>query len=168
MTVGRRERTKRRQSERARRSQAPRFIGLLPILSRAQNAAKHGETVCERIYTAVSRITRRYRHGKQPPVIYQLNLSCHASNKGIRTIRCCLLSSLPIHLNLSLSLSLSHSLLLLFSLFLSIYLSPFYSQAAILVLVQQRTRSPCPATPNPSGAESQPRGTCVEALALSP
>lgn len=106
-----------RASERARRSQAPRFIGLLPILSRAQNAAKHGETVCERIYTAVSRITRRYRHGKQPPVIYQLNLSCHASNKGIRTIRCCLLSSLPIRLNLSLSLSLSF---LSFSLYLSI------------------------------------------------
>lgn len=28
----------------------PRFIGLLPILSRAQNAAKHGEDVCSCIH----------------------------------------------------------------------------------------------------------------------
>lgn len=45
----------------------PRFIGLLPILSRAQNAAKHGQDVCVYIFythTRPSRITRRYRHGK--------------------------------------------------------------------------------------------------------
>lgn len=50
------------------------------------------------IYTGLRRITRRYRHGKQPPVIYQLNLSRHASNKGIRVpcIRIRVLSSLPI------------------------------------------------------------------------
>lgn len=28
----------------------PRFIGLLPILSRAQNAAKHGHDVCVYIF----------------------------------------------------------------------------------------------------------------------
>lgn len=52
-------------------SSAPRFIGLLPILSHAQNAAKH--TVASvyvrarvRTYTDAGsgRITRRYRHGK--------------------------------------------------------------------------------------------------------
>lgn len=32
----------------------PRFIGLLPILSRAQNAAKHGEDVCSCIYTHIN------------------------------------------------------------------------------------------------------------------